>query len=184
MIVQHNASPIVQVISISGILMNSQIAVANIAPVIPNPIQNTKDKNAIPTIKPIIFYLLSGMTIAATTYATIPVPPKQHATAHIILTSEGSQPKYSATPPHTPAITLSLLFVNVLIFPLFSILRNIGYLKPVRCFFIQADFFQEPDYHHSLSWFHMALLLHLCLSLLIVKVYTNTTVNKIVEMAI
>ena len=80
--------------------------------------------NAIPTkiliiIKQIsnviISTYLSGITIAATIYARIPVPAQNTSRSHINLTIVGSILKYSAIPPHTPHNFLSSLFFNLFI---------------------------------------------------------------------
>lgn len=54
--------------------------------------------------------------IAAITYNKIPVPANTMDKTHKSLIITGSIPKYSPIPPHTPAITLFLLFDNVFIF--------------------------------------------------------------------
>jgi hypothetical protein len=51
----------------------------------------------------------TGNKIHKTRYAKTPVPAQNNNTSHKILTSIESKSKYSANPPQTPAIFLSVL---------------------------------------------------------------------------
>ena len=62
-----------------------------------------------------------GIMTAAAIYARIPDPPKTEKTAKPSLTNVASMPKYSAIPPHTPQIILSVSLLQSFFISLSSI---------------------------------------------------------------
>ena len=72
------------------------------------------------------FYITSdflGITIAATIYASIPLPAQAVNKTHASLTIVGSMSKYSAIPPHTP----SNFFPCSILYNLFFIITTIPF---------------------------------------------------------